>query len=265
MSHNPERLPVTLRCTNYMKHAFNRVFGRQSKLEIELAGEPVKLLISNSREIRRAHAIHHEQDFVERIRTHLTDGDTIFDIGANIGVLTLLMAKHSSSRNSTVYSFEPEPRNFKQLSQNIELNDLQSRVHPRQIALGASRGEASLHVRGEAGEGRHSIAESKGATDAITVTVNTCEGFAREESAMPDVLKIDVEGAEGQVLAGVTSLLDSHSPRDIFLEIHNKGDGDRMPDGSKIHDWFESHNYQMVWNVERRSGEHRHYRHNAAA
>lgn len=264
MTHSPVRLPIALRLSNYLRHALSRVTGRQSELQIELAGEPVKLAISNAREIRRAHAIHHELDFVERIREHLAEGDTIFDIGANIGVLTLLMARHPNSVRSTLYSFEPEPRNFTQLQQNIALNGLQSRVIPKQIALGASDGQASLHVRGEAGEGRHSIAESSGATDAITVALTTCESFARQENAMPNVLKIDVEGAEGQVLSGVTGLLDSNAPRDIFLEIHNKGDRDNMPDGTLIHDWFENHNYKMVWNVERRSGEHRHYRHSSA-
>lgn len=229
-----------------------------------MAGQPVKLSISNPREIRRAHAIHHELDFVERIRAHLRAGDTVFDIGANIGVLTLLMAKHADSTVAKVYSFEPEPRNFEQLRHNININELHQKVFPKQMALGASDGEVSLHIRGTAGEGRHSIAEEKGATDSITVALATCAGFAAQENAYPNVIKIDVEGAEGQVLQGITELLVDHPPRDIFLEIHNKGDGDCMPDGSKIHDWFISNHYQMVWNVERRSGEHRHYRFSSA-
>jgi len=259
MIQNTLRQPVAVRCANYLRHAINKVFGRSTTLSIELAGESIKLFISTPREIRRAHAIHHELEFVERIRDNLRAGDTVFDIGANIGVLTILIAKHQNNAVSRVFSFEPEPQNFQQLQQNIGLNDLDSRVFPHQIALGATPGEVSLHVRGNAGEGRHSIAESKGATDAITVALTTCSAFAKQENALPDVLKIDVEGAEGQVLAGLSELLKSHSPRDIFLEIHSKGDGDRMPDGSTIHDWFEQNNYKLAWNVERRSGEHRHY------
>jgi len=257
------RLPATQRGGNYLRHGFNKVTGRKSVLEIELAGQKIKLQISSRREIKRAHAIHHEIDFVERIRAHLSSGDTIFDIGANIGVLTLLMAKHPNSVGSKLYSFEPEPKNFEQLDQNIVLNDLQDKVSPVQLALGVSEGEAVLHVRGTAGEGRHSIAESAGSTDDIAVPLATCSGFAARESVKPDVLKIDVEGAEGQVLAGMKEMLNTHAPREIFLEIHNKGDGDKMPDGISIHQWFEQNSYALAWNVERRSGEHRHYQFNA--
>ncbi len=263
MTKNSNRLPIISRCTNYLAHACNRLTGRSTTLEFTLASQPVKLHISNQREIRRAHAIHHELDLVERINAHLQGTDTVYDIGANIGVLTLLMARQSS--NVRVFSFEPEPRNFSQLQQNITLNNLDDRVTPNQLALGASEGEVALHVRGHAGEGRHSIAESAGSTDAINVALTTCHKFAQRQNAPPDVLKIDVEGAEGQVLAGVTDMLGTHPPRDIFLEIHHKGDGDQMPDGSKIHDWFTSNSYQLLWDVERRSGSHRHYRHSSAA
>lgn len=259
MTHTPNRLPIILRCSNYLKHAFNRVTGRKTTLEFTLADQPIKLTITNQREIRRAHAIHHEMDFVKRINAHLLSKDTVYDIGANIGVLTLLIAKQSI--NLRVFSFEPEPRNFSQLQKNITLNNLNDRVTPNQIALGATEGQIALHVRGHAGEGRHSIAESTGATDVINVALATCHDFAKKHNALPDVLKIDVEGAEGQVLAGVTDMLATHAPRDIFLEIHNKGDGDQMPDGTRIHDWFTSNNYQLLWDVERRSGSHRHYRH----
>jgi len=256
------RLPALHRFGHHAQHRLNRLLGKRTQLDVNLCGQPVSLSISNSREIRRAHAVHHEVDFIERIRSHLRDDDIVFDIGANIGVLTLLMATHRTG--VSIHSFEPEPRNFRQLQENIRLNQLDSRVSAHQIALGENEGEVALHIRGHAGEGRHSIAESSGATDEIVVELKTCARFAVEQQAMPDVLKIDVEGAEGQVLAGVVGLNQSHPPRDIFLEIHSKGDADNMPDGTKIHDWFEQQNYQLMWNVERRSGEHRHYRHREA-
>ena len=79
------RLPAIQRGGNYLRHGFNKVAGRKSVLEIDLAGQTIKLQISSRREIKRAHAIHHEIDFVERIRAHLSSGDTIFGIGARRG------------------------------------------------------------------------------------------------------------------------------------------------------------------------------------
>ncbi len=256
-----ERLPWIFRGTNYLRYALNKLTGRETVMPVDLAGQSVSLNISSSREIRRAHALHHERSFIERICQHLTDKDVVYDIGANIGVLSLLMARHVNTAHVQLFSFEPEPRNYEKLVRNISLNKLQSSIDPQQLALGTEQGTVELHVRGTVGEGRHSIAESKGATDSISVQLSTCELFARQADAYPDLLKIDVEGAEGQVLAGLAGLLDTHPPRDIFLEVHSKGDSDNMPDGTKINDWFIKNNYDLVWQIERRSGEHRHYRH----
>jgi FkbM family methyltransferase len=256
------RLPVGLRCKHYCKYFLNKLTGNDTQLDVELAGQSVSLSVTARREIRRAHAVHHEVDFIERMSAALKPGDIVYDIGANIGVITVLLARHTSGNVKQVYSFEPEPRNFKQLCGNVAANSLEGMVSPQQMALGASNGEASLHVRGEAGEGRHSITEARGATDSITVPVQTATAFAESSGAAPSLVKIDVEGAEGQVLEGMSGLLSTRPPRDIFLEIHDKGDGDKMPDGRSIHQWFLDNDYHMAWNVERRSGEHRQYRSN---
>lgn len=102
-----------------LRLVFNRLFGRQTILTADLLGQPVKLDITARRELRRARKISHETDLVMRMRECLQDGDTIYDIGANIGLISLLMALHPSGSNSKVHSFEPEPRNFGQLKKNI--------------------------------------------------------------------------------------------------------------------------------------------------
>jgi len=254
------RLPVGLRCKHYAKYFLNKLTGQPTRLDVDLAGKSVSLSVTARREIRRAHAVHHEIDFIERMSGTLQAGDVVYDIGANIGVITVLLAKHNGGCAEKIFSFEPDPKNFRQLNGNVEANALQQRVSTHSVALGASEGEVSLHIRGDAGEGRHSISESKGATDTITVPLMTVSGFARDSGSPPDLIKIDVEGAEGQVLAGLAELTQKRPPRDIFLEIHSKGEGDKMPDGQTIHQWFMDNGYQMVWNVERRSGEHRQYR-----
>lgn len=248
---------------NLLRFYLNKLAGRPSVFEFTLLGQPVSLGIAARREIRRAREIEIESELVEHIRAALQPGDTIFDIGANIGLISILLAGGERGKGSSVYAFEPEPRNFRQLSNNIGLNQLSDRIHPQQLALGAEQGQVELHIRGSEGEGRHSIASSKGATDAIAVKLSTLGDFCREVDACPQIIKIDVEGAEGQVLAGMASLLPDQAPRNVFLEVHPKGDGDSMPDGSSIQDWMQSHGYELVWNNVRRSGEHRHYRYSA--
>ncbi|TVP57148.1 MAG: hypothetical protein EA351_06330, partial [Gemmatimonadales bacterium] len=73
---------------------------------------------------------------------------------------------------------------------------------------------------------------------------------------------------EGQVLAGMASLIEERRPREIFLELHPKGDEDHMPavvapeggPAPTIDEWLTARGYELAWADPRGSGEHRHYR-----
>lgn len=246
---------------NSIQLTINKLLGRKSIMDVEYSGQQFKLDIVAKREIQRAKQIFHETALLSKMFEHIQDGDVIYDIGANIGVISLLLSGHEAAANSTVYSFEPEPKNFDQLKKNISLNNRINSIVPHQLALGKEKGVLNLFVRGAAGEGRHSVAASKGSTGTIQVNVETCSDFAETSGSAPDLVKIDVEGAEGQVLSGMEKLMtEQQKPREIFLEIHNKGDEDRMPDGSTtIDEWLTVRNYELVWEQKRRSGLNRQY------
>lgn len=245
---------------NKLSFLLNRLLGRSTISTFNLLGQSIDLNISTLRELRRANDIHIESELIDKMRPALQPGDVLYDIGANIGLISILSTTHASGSSITVESFEPEPRNYDQLLANVRLNKLEERINCHQIALGASEGEIGLHIRGTAGEGRHSIASDKGATDTIQVKLKTLSQFAEESGKTPTVIKIDVEGAEGQVLAGMEALTRQAPPREIFMEIHPKGDGDAMPTGELIDDWLTERGYALQWSNKRRSGEHRHYR-----
>lgn len=241
----------------------NQILGRKTVLRIDILGQSLLLGIEAQREIRRAYSISHEAPLLEKMFAFISGRDVVYDVGANIGLISFLLAKHPSGSGCIFHSFEPEPRNYRELCRNIELNGLAGRVTPHQLALGTGEGEVELFVRGGAGEGRHSIATSKGSTGSIKVAITTMAAFAGSCGQPPDVVKIDVEGAEGQVLAGMDGLLKSHPPRELFMEIHPKGEGDRMPGGETIQDWLVKRGYTLAWEQQRRSGQHRHYHRNA--
>lgn len=238
----------------------NRLLNRDTTLNVTLLGQPLQFAIEARREIKRVFGVDEEADLIEQMRPVLQGSDVVYDIGANIGVISLLTALHNNQLVSAVHSFEPEPRNFRQLKKNITLNGQENRITPHQIALGSENGKVALHVRGSTGDGRHSIATDAGSKDTIDVEVRTTDQFITDGHPSPTVLKIDVEGAEGQVLAGMQSLMSTSPPRSIFMEVHGKGDHDLMPDGSTIHDWLTAFGYQLDWKMTRGSGEHRHYR-----
>jgi FkbM family methyltransferase len=246
--------------TSILRFLIDRLRGRETLMRVDLAGRPAVLSISGLRELKRAREIGEEAELHARMLAHLQADDTVLDIGANIGVVSVMLALHRPRGGGRVHAFEPEPVNFGRLERNLALNSLEGGVVPHRLALGAAEGEAELHVRPGAGEGRHSLTSSRGATSSVRVPLATMASFADGAGAAPDLVKIDVEGAEGEVLAGMAGLLPDRRPRDIFVEIHPKGGGDRMPSGETIHDWLEARGYALVW--ERRDGSRsqRHYR-----
>jgi FkbM family methyltransferase len=237
----------------------NRLLGRPFNLRVRLLEEDVDLVVTSARELRRAAEFDRESAFVRRMVRHLEPNDTVCDVGANIGLITLALATAPRGRMCDFHCFEPEPGNFRSLRRNLARNGLEERATAHSLALGDRDGEAELFVRGGPGEGRHSIASRRGATGTIRVPVLTLASFAGRDGCAPQVVKIDVEGAEGYVLAGMEGLMSRHPPRDIFLEIHSRGLRDLMPDGQTIHSWLGSRGYQRAWHHQRRSGLHCHY------
>ncbi len=242
----------------------NKILGKETVLDLDLLGTPVRLVVQARREIRRARAISEEAGLVRRMWDYLSHGDVIYDIGANIGLLSLLLAQHARGRGSRVHCFEPEPTNFAQLQRNISQNGLGGRVVAHRLALSEKAGDLELFVRGGPGEGRHSTVASEGSTGTIRVSAETVEGFAKSTGTIPDLVKIDVEGAEGRVLAGMASLLRAGAPREIFMELHDKGDRDLMPQGVLIGQWLAELGYDLLWEFQRGRTRHCHYRRRGA-
>ncbi len=245
---------------DYLRLLANKMLGRETVLHVDLLGIPLRLAIEARREIRRARSISEEASLIRRMFEFLCEGDVIYDVGANIGIIGLLLAQHPKGRGSRVHSFEPEPRNFGQLRRNIAKNGLIGRVSPHQVALADEPGEVELFVRGGPGEGRHSTVAAEGSTGSIPIRAETAAGLAAAVGEVPDLMKIDVEGAEGRVLSGMASLLQNRTPREIFLELHPKGDHDLMPGGTPITDWLAERGYELVWEFQRGRSRHCHYR-----
>lgn len=245
----------------YARLLVRRLRGGELEVEAPYLADagPVRVGVSTPRELSRATALHEEGPLLRVMVDALRPGDVVYDVGANVGLMSLALAVHPRGRSLRAFGFEPEPVNLGRFRRNIVLNGLEERVRAHGIALGDRDGSVTLHVRGGAGEGRHSTLAAHRATTAVEVPVRTAASFAEESGATPNVAKIDVEGAEGSVLAGMEPLLRDGNPRDVFLEIHPKGGGDRMPDGTPLHDRLAAHGYERVWTAPTGSRQYRHY------
>jgi FkbM family methyltransferase len=143
----------------------------------------------------------------------LKPGDAVLDVGANIGYFTMLSAL-SVGDGGRVWAFEPEPFNVDLLQRNVVLND----VHQVEIvaaALGDHAGEMPLFLSSH-NAGDHSLTA---AADRDAVVVNVMRG----DDCLPadiivQLIKIDVQGAEPAVLAGLSAVIERSLP-DVRLMI----------------------------------------------
>lgn len=153
----------------------------------------------------------------------LRSGMTVVDAGANWGYFTLLSA-HRVGRSGRVLALEPDPRVFALLQRNLSLNDL-PHVRALPLAAGASPGTLTLdgYNPSATNRGVSRIHASADPLSATTFSV-TCEPLDHLLTAQAidivDLLKIDVEGAEDAVLAGMTDGLRAHRYRRVLLELH---------------------------------------------
>jgi FkbM family methyltransferase len=144
----------------------------------------------------------------------LKPGDVVYDVGANVGIYTL----HASFRvgaSGWVYAFEPLARNLRYLGQHITLNNLQNCTiiesaicnQEGTLAFSAARWEASMAHLSLDGE-----------ISVPSTSLDICV-YGEKQLRPPNVIKIDVEGAEFDVLKGATRAITEFHPT-IFLEIH---------------------------------------------
>ena len=139
---------------------------------------------------------------------------TVFDVGAHLGQTTLHFRKVFP--DAQVHSFEPIPKNFKELKRNVAGKD---RIKVNQKALGSSSGSAFMKI-GDSDQ-THTI-RSNSQNELIEgpkVKLETIDTYlAKERIASIDLLKIDVEGYELEVLRGAKNALQSGSIQSIFAE-----------------------------------------------
>jgi FkbM family methyltransferase len=161
--------------------------------------------------------------FIKRLRP----GMTVWDIGANVGLYTLPSA-HAVGPTAHVYAFEPLPRNLGYLHQHIALNHL-ANVVIVPAAVGDSRGFLRM-AEGNSPSEFH--VDPLG--DIIVPAIVLDDWLAEMGSSPPDLVKIDIEGAENAVLRGGAHTFSKHRPP-IYLALH--GERQRQECGALLSDW----------------------------
>jgi FkbM family methyltransferase len=182
-----------------------------------------------------------EPDVVRAVTSTVKTGTTVIDIGAHIGYYTLLLAK-CVGPTGRVISFEPLPANFALLEQNVQLNRLQH-VQMNAQAVFSRDEELTISVPDHApNSGDASVLSTEG-TKHFRVPAITLDSFSSGTGLRPDFLKMDVEGAEYDVLLGAKETIAQSRPK-MLIELHHF-DGNLA--GHPVPELLANWNYEIQW------------------
>lgn len=148
-------------------------------------------------------------------------GMRFFDIGANIGFYSLLAA----SRGAIVHAFEPSPEILAWLRDNVALNERSSSITVVPEAMSDREGSITFypHREGNFGVGKVFRSEDQGrkaaSAEPVEVPTRTFDACV-EKFGAPDLVKMDIEGAEALVLKEIPNALKTENAPDLFIEFH---------------------------------------------
>lgn len=147
-------------------------------------------------------------------------GDVFYDIGANVGFFAILAAKLVGP-HGRVYAFEPLPANAASLQHNVVLNGF-TNVTVFETAISSADGEGELLLGSEPTQGRlaASVAPGDAPAETITIPISSLDQLiVRHDLKQPDLVKIDIEGAEVDAIAGMRRTLAECRPL-VLCEMH---------------------------------------------
>jgi FkbM family methyltransferase len=158
---------------------------------------------------------YYEKDAILTWEALIPEKGIVLDIGANTGYYSLIAAPKTLS----VYAFEPSKATVEELEKNIRLNNFNT-IHIQPFAIGKQAEEGNLYLSEPGNTGMTGLtvpANFSGKTEKVTIKTLD-QWAAAQQLTQVDCIKIDVEGAEMDVLAGATRLLQQYKPI-ILIEI----------------------------------------------
>jgi FkbM family methyltransferase len=164
----------------------------------------------------------YEPELAGAVREFVKPGMTVYDVGANIGYVSMLLA-HATRPNGQIFAFEALPANIERIRANVALNDLKDRVHLVPQAVADRSGELTFYVHESVGMGK--VVGSAGRPgeqyqgEIRVPSVSLDEFVYQHGHPAPDVVKMDIEGGEVLALPGMKRILNEHHPL-LLLELH---------------------------------------------
>ena len=183
----------------------------------------------------------HETALLACLVAHLRPGDVLYDVGAHIGYISLVAARLVGP-SGRVFAFEADPENADRITGHVQMNAL-PQVELVPAAVWSECKTLSFH-RASASSSRNTGAVGASNQDnsvdgIIVVEAVTLDRFV-EDHRSPAVVKVDVEGAEEEVLKGAEEVFRTSKPT-LICEVHHG----RAAEG--VAAWLARMGYQWKW------------------
>ncbi len=195
----------------------------------------------------------HEDDIIERFLPK--QGDIVVDIGAHMGRYTIIGAKRVGAQGKVV-AIEAHPGNFEMLNRNIKLNQL-TNVIPLNYAVYSKETKIKLYLP-EVESGYtiyNTIMSNRARTEDkfVEVSANTLD-YILQSKEITDVnwIKIDVEGAEFEVLKGASNVLSKSKDIALLIEVHG------LDNYRPILEFVSSYDFKIEFEKSNKTGDWRH-------
>jgi FkbM family methyltransferase len=195
-------------------------------MEVAVDGHPVRFNVPNAAARWRAETLLTKEPVTIQWIRAIPQGAVVFDVGANVGVYTLVAG---ICRKARVFAFEPEAQSYALLNRNLALNGLDRHVTAYCVAISDVRGLDRLYLS-ELGAGGscHSFGAEVGfdlapRTAAFVqggVSFSIDELVSSGDVPVPEYVKIDVDGFEHKVVRGMRNTLRDAKLRSIIAELN---------------------------------------------
>jgi FkbM family methyltransferase len=172
------------------------------------------------------------QEYLKKI---VKTSDIVYDVGANIGFLSLLLSRLCGP-GGRVFSFEPSPINFKRLQRNVELNR-KDNIMPLNLAVSDIEASGFLSEEGSLSYIKSSGSVADGCSQIQMIRLD--DFVFRDKHPHPSFLKIDIEGHAGHCLAGMIEILRTVRPS-LVLELHH------AEEAGAVYSALAEHSYRVT-------------------
>ena len=197
------------------------IHGHELLVDVDDEGLSQELLTAGTHEPTATRVFRSE---LKKLRDRL-ETVSVLEIGGNIGYYTILEAD-ALGPDGKIYVCEPEPGNVSLLERNLERNGYADQVDLFQVGLSDTSGTAEFYLSSKSNchsfeaDSRH-----RDTQESIEVDIRTGDRFVEEHDIDPEsinVIRMDVEGHEGKILDGLSTLLEADRPLLLNIELHSE-------------------------------------------